>query len=255
MLLAGLLLASALGRPTRAVPLSADAETRETEIARLLGAVDVHRCGIDVERLTGERPICVRGNCRSITNRLTGSPDLEHAMRYLASELEAAGYQPAFEAWRGRELADRNLLTRATGVISPAEEVYVVAHVDGVGSCPDPRCPAADDNASGTVAALELGRVFAGRAFARTVVLLFSTGEEQGCLGVEAYIARRGAVGLEAIHALVNVDMLGYDSDDDNVMELYHGNHPPSLAVARSLEATIRTYVPELRPRLDPGCG
>ncbi len=234
---------------------STAARVPEPTVLALLAAVDFDRCQRDLRRLTGMERLCAGSRCGTIGNRLTGGPGLELALDYFLEELGRLGYEPQIEAWQGRQVADRNVLVRKTGVVSPTEEVFVVAHVDGVGSCPGPVCPAADDNGSGAVATLELARVFAGTSFARSVVLLFTTGEEQGMVGAQAFIARRSREELRAIHGLINVDMLGYDGNGDNVVELYYGEHPPSVELAQRIRQAIETYVPALRPRPDPGCG
>jgi hypothetical protein len=227
----------------------------DAAILEIVGRVDGDRALTDLRRLSGETEICAGGECGQIANRLTGSAALALALEYVRQAVDSPAYEATFVPWARDRYADRNLILRKTGVISPAEEVYVVAHVDGVSSCPGPQCPAADDNGSGTVAAMEVARTFADTDFARTVVVFFSTGEEQGSLGVSAYIDSSEPARLAAIHSLINVDMLGFDSDGDNAMELYYGDHAPSLALAHTISRTIGTYEPILVPRIDPGCG
>lgn len=99
-------------------------------------------------------------------------------MDYVCEHLVSLGYSVEFQNWSLCGWSDRNLIARKPGVYSPTEEVYFVAHVDGVD-----RFPAADDDASGVADNLELARILSSRAFSRTVVLLFTTGEEQGTLG------------------------------------------------------------------------
>lgn len=217
--------------------------------------IDPDRVLEDVRRLSGDVPLCVDGSCITVTNRLTGSTDLAQAMAYAVAAVREAGYETSWHDWTRGAWSDRNLIARRTGVVSPTDEVYVVAHVDGVSSCPDGRCPGADDNASGTAAVLEVARAFAHVPTERTVVFLLSTGEEQGSLGVKELVAGMSAAELGRIVALVNLDMVGYDGDGDRVMELYHEEHAPSLALAETMSETIRGAGLNLVPRLNPGCG
>jgi len=226
--------------------------------ADLVARVDAARVLHDVARLSGETTLCAAQRCADVVNRLTGSDDLALAMAYVAEQAAAAGFRVARHEWSSGRWADHNVLARRTGVLSPTELVYVVAHVDGVAgipSCPGERCPAADDNASGAAAVLELARVLADVPLARSLVLFFSTGEEQGMLGVKAYVNQRTAEELAAIHALVNLDMVGYDGNGDRVMELYHEDHAPSLALARDMRDAVERAGLPLVPRLNPGCG
>jgi Zn-dependent M28 family amino/carboxypeptidase len=173
--------------------------------------------------------------------------------------LDDAGYTVGYDVevlpWRRGLYEDRNVLARKTGVVSPTEIVFFVAHVDGVGTCPAQRCPAADDNASGTVAGLELARSIRHEQFERTIVLMFSTGEEQNMQGVSAYIAGLSAEELADIKYVVNLDMVGYDGNGDTVMELYYGDHGPSEDLARNMLASIQAYDLGLDARLNNGCG
>ncbi|MBM3134399.1 MAG: M28 family peptidase [Chloroflexi bacterium] len=221
----------------------------------MLGQVNQDRALNDLRQLTGEEPICAGGGCYTITNRLTGSDGLHWAMDYLAQDLVRLGYSVEFQHWSLSGHSDRNLIARKAGVFSPTEEVYFVAHVDGVKTGAGERFPAADDNASGAVDNLELARILSSHSFSRTVVLLFSTGEEQGALGARSYINQLSPQELGSIQYVVDVDMVGYDANHDGVMELWHANHSPSLALTQMMSETIRAYQLDLAPRFVVGCG
>jgi Zn-dependent M28 family amino/carboxypeptidase len=66
----------------------------------------------------------------------------------------------------------------------------------------------ADDNASGTVALIEIARRLVQAPPRRSVVLVAFSGEELGLLGSAAYV-RNPAVPLERTVAMVNLDMVG----------------------------------------------
>jgi acetylornithine deacetylase/succinyl-diaminopimelate desuccinylase-like protein len=221
----------------------------------MLGQVNQDRALGDLRRLTGEEPICANSECYTIANRLTGSEGLHWATDYISKELVSLGYSVEFRDWSRSGRADRNLIARKSGVYSPTEEVYFVAHADGVKPSADERFPAADDDASGAVDNLELARILSSHTFSRTVVLLFTTGEEQGTLGVRSYLDQLSPPELGAIKYAVNVDMVGYDANRDGVMELWHGGHAPSMAVTQMMSETIRAYQLDLVPRFVVGCG
>lgn len=231
----------------------------DPRIAALMDRVDRDRALDELSRLTGAAPLCVDDDCWPLANRLTMSDELAHAMAYVADELRGMGYEVTVEPWTYGRLQDVNVFATKPGTTAPNETIYYVAHVDGVGNCPAGLCPAADDNGSGTVAGLEIARALADVQLERTLVFMFSTGEEQGMYGARAYIRDLPRDELEAIQYLVNVDMIGWDGDDDNVVELYHGdetgNEAASRAQAEFMKDVIEAYTPELVPRLDPGCG
>jgi hypothetical protein len=74
----------------------------------------------------------------------------------------------------------------------------------------------ADDNASGTVALIELARRLAAREepLPRTVVFIAFTGEERGLLGSAHYV-KNPVFPLESTIAMFNMDMVGRLTDDE----------------------------------------
>jgi hypothetical protein len=87
------------------------------------------------------------------------------------------------------------------------------------------------------------------------LVLLFSTGEEHGALGVTSYLNQLSGEELSRIKYAIDVDMVGYDANRDGAMELWHGDHLPSLAVAQMMSNAIGTYELNLAPSIRVGCG
>jgi hypothetical protein len=230
------------------------AVTPDPIVGEMLRQVDRDRTLSDLRQLTGEIPICVGTACNTISDRFTGSIGLEWAMDYLYEDLVSLGYSPERRSWSSSGYTGQNLLARKAGVVAPNEEIYIVAHVDGIRST-GALGPAADDNASGTVDLLELARVLKGHPFERTIVLLFSTGEEQGTLGVSAYFNHLSPLELNRIKFAIDVDMVGFDGNGDRVMELWHGGETSSMALTQMMSDTIRAYQLDLDPRLITGCG
>src|SRR5438093_41247 len=67
----------------------------------------------------------------------------------------------------------------------------------------------ADDNASGTAALLEIGRILAHRRPARTVVLVAFSGEELGTLGSSYFVNHATPQPIDSLYAMLNLDMVG----------------------------------------------
>jgi len=174
-------------------------------------------------------------------------------MHYLYENLLALDYSVEFRDWSRSGYSDQNLIATRKGALTPTEEIHLVAHVDGVQQSTQ-SYPAADDNASSVVNGLELARIFSNYSFGRTVVFFFSTGEEQGALGAKAYLDGLSPSELGAIKYVINRDMTGYDANKDGVMELAHGDHPPSIALAQVMSETIHTYQLDLDPHVIVGC-
>jgi hypothetical protein len=180
----------------------------------------------------------------SMEGRMTGSAGGMRAAVYLARRLESLGVQsagdmayfqvvPIAAQAGGRRLrllgsldelsampADvRREAFNVIGMIpgsDPAlrhEVVVVAAHYDHIGVGPavegDSIYNGADDDASGSVAVLEVARALArGPAPRRTVLVFFATGEEVGMLGTRWYLDHP-AVPLDSTVAGLMVEMIG----------------------------------------------
>lgn len=93
------------------------------------------------------------------------------------------------------------------------EAILVDAHYDHLGiranATPDSIYNGADDDASGTIAVLEIARMLAsGAPPERTVIFLATTGEEQGLLGTRYYI-RNPVHPLDRTVANLEIEMIG----------------------------------------------
>jgi hypothetical protein len=157
---------------------------------------------------------------------------LERAGAYIRDGFARAGLQSSFQdftippdapavmhtALGGT--ATRNVLAVLPGV-SPTlrgEVVVIGAHYDHLGlggfGALDPDSTGrvhngADDNASGTAALLEIGRVLAGRRPARTIVLVAFSGEELGTLGSSFFVQHPVPQPIDSLYAMLNMDMVG----------------------------------------------
>jgi hypothetical protein len=87
---------------------------------------------------------------------------------------------------------------------------------------PGALAPGADDNASGTVTVLEAARVLADYDFQKSIRFVLFAGEEQGLLGSAHYAALAAANG-DQILGVINLDMIGYDGNNDGRLEIHAG--------------------------------
>lgn len=114
-----------------------------------------------------------------------------------------------------------NVFAMIPGTDLANEIVIVGAHFDHVGTqsnsphCEadasgDEICNGADDNASGTVAILEIARAIkrSGVKPRRTLVFGHFSGEELGLFGSRAFV-RDGLTDLSRVVAMINIDMIG----------------------------------------------
>src|SRR6185312_2995028 len=180
----------------------------------------------------------------SMQGRFTASPGGARAARYIAEQMKAAGLRPAgdsgyfqrvpvslgnnsvprsldsFAALDTVPAARRGLAVNVVGIL-PGQlsdsAIVVDAHYDhlgkvGVGTCrargADSICNGADDDASGSVAVMQIARALAAAPKPRrTIVFVATTGEEVGLIGTRWYIAHP-AVPLDHMTANLEIEMI-----------------------------------------------
>jgi hypothetical protein len=162
--------------------------------------------------------------------RATGAPGSARAARYIAQQLAAAGLVPAGDSaffqrvpmryaprpgggrpraaavrtwahYNALPASERTVGVNVVGILPGtdsvlrSEAILVDAHYDhvGIGDAVngDSVYNGADDDASGTVAVMEIARILAARGGnRRTIIFAATTGEEVGLIGTNWYIAQ-----------------------------------------------------------------
>ena len=135
-----------------------------------------------------------------------------------------------FNGNRHYEKADvNNVIAVIEGSDLKDEYVVLVAHYDHIGTAYNGSVyNGADDNASGVSSILEIARVLnrakkKGKGPKRSVLVLFTTAEEDGLKGAE-YFLENPIVPLDKIKVCVNIDMLGRignDISEDDIKQGY----------------------------------
>lgn len=209
-----------------------------------------------IELLSGEKPVGMNGETYTILTRYSdsmfnGNPDAR-AYDFVLSQLRLWGYEdgislfeqefrPAFESattpWK-------NIIVVIPGSDPELaqQQVLLTAHLDSTSQGdPEMRAPGADDNGGGVGALLEAVRIWRDLSFKRTIKVIFFTGEEQGLHGSRAYV-RQFQNELEDIVGVLNLDMFGYDADNDRCFEIHVGRSEDSNLIGGCLADTIEVY-------------
>jgi len=154
---------------------------------------------------------------------------------------------------RQKTIRSKNVIGRVQGSTYPNETILYGAHWDhlGVGT-PDARGDSiyngAVDNATGTAAVIELGRMFAaGPRPQRSVVFAFWTAEEKGLLGSE-YYADNPIYPLETTVAGVNIDALSPTGPARDALIVGYGQSELEDRVKAILAGSSRTITPDPSP-------
>ncbi len=156
--------------------------------------------------------------------RDTGSEGIKKAANYIVEQYtkEGISYPPKASGWFqtvpksffGNRYNDSdNIWAFVQGSEKPDEIIVVSAHYDHVGMEYGQIYNGADDNGSGTVAVMELARVFnqakkKGYSPKRSILFLLLTAEERGLYGSD-YYSRNPLYPLENTVVNVNIDMIG----------------------------------------------
>ncbi len=144
-----------------------------------------------------------------------------------------------------------NVVATVEGTVQPDRVMVVGGHYDSVvnGSGVNPMvfAPGADDNASGTVVALELARIISQNPLPITVMFVPFAQEEQGLVGSDhfaEYLHNRGT----NVELMINSDMIGHSVDSDPDVLLYAP--PGEMPFVEAMKDAAETYT-SLRPVYD----
>jgi len=139
------------------------------------------------------------------------APDAQGRAGRLAVAFEEHDLPPSTRVPKGGTFVNVVGVLPGTLSTSAAQRCYVVAHYDSMPSNvmdPEADAPGANDNASGTAAAMEIARVLSHEQFDATIVILLTSGEEQGLLGAKAH-ADLAAREKYLIRGVLNNDIIG----------------------------------------------
>ncbi len=148
------------------------------------------------------------------------------------SNIEEDEYTHSGKTWK-------NLILTIPGQTNPNDIVILSAHFDSISSQPTTSAPGADDNMSGSATLLEAARLFRQFKFQRTIKIIFFTGEEQGLIGSNAYVNDHPTSNILGV---LNMDMFGYDGDNDRCFEIHAGTMPSSQDVGYCFGDSINAY-------------
>ena len=141
-----------------------------------------------------------------------------------------------------------NVVAELPGQTEPGKECLITAHYDDTSEDPYNEAPGADDNASGTAAVLIAAEIMKDYDFDYTLKFIGFAGEEQGLLGSEAYAEKAQQRG-DTIIGVYNFDMIAYEGNNVNIIELHAGTGASSQALADITIGVINDYSLSLIPQ------
>ncbi|NPV85634.1 MAG: Zn-dependent exopeptidase M28 [Anaerolineae bacterium] len=206
-----------------------------------------------IARFSGEQPVEIGGETMTIDTRFShamfaGQRNArafdylyEQVSRWVAAEqIEVDPYIYTDE--NGRSYEWKNLIVTLPGAIRPEEVIVLSAHLDSTTvreGNPFEYAPGADDNGSGVATLMEAVRIYRAYYFARTIRVIWFTGEEQGAVGSHAYLSDHP---MENVLGVINLDMFAYDHNGDRCLELHVGKLAASDVLGRCFVDMAEVY-------------
>jgi len=214
-----------------------------------------------IEILSGEKPVTQNDETFTILTRYSeslfnGNPNAR-AYDFVLEQLRQWGYEDGIDLFEQEftpSIENQTATWKNIIVVIPGsdpqlaqEQVLLTAHLDSTSQGnPEVRAPGADDNASGVATLLEAASVYKQYSFKRTIKIIFFTGEEQGLHGSRAYVNQYRNE-LKDIVGVFNLDMFGYDADNDRCFEMHVGEMKSSNIIGGCLADTIESYAIDLK--------
>jgi hypothetical protein len=197
----------------------------------LINAINLDSLTQTLQEFTGEITTNIGGNAVTILNR--GQANNELAGDYLVEKFnEMDNLTVTTQAFNTSGL---NVIATQLGKSNPNDIYIICAHYDSVANY------CADDNASGTATVLEIARILSTQCMDNTLVYALWDEEEIGLKGADYYATQANNNG-DNILGVLNIDMMGYDGDDDDDFDIDVRPIANSLAMKDDLVGLLATY-------------
>lgn len=165
--------------------------------------------------------------------RATGSAGIEKAAVFIENYLKSNGVKPYFETYRDsfklNDLDGYNIVGVVEGNDPKLKNEYIIlgGHYDHIGKGKvvegDSIANGANDDASGTIAAMEFGRYFAKtKSNKRSILITLYDAEELGLKGA-AHLANRLKTKGTNVYTMINFEMIGVPRAENEVMAYMSG--------------------------------
>src|SRR5690554_914678 len=229
-------------------------DNHSVDIAEMVSQVSEAELLATMQAIVGER-------------HYSAAPDhLAFVRSHITDAFSNANLQTEVYDFTHNSAAMQNILGRKPGVKDESATIIIDGHFDAV-----PGSPGADDNGSAAAGVLEALRILSQYSFEHSIRFIGFDAEELGLIGSKRYVLY-GIKPFEDIQGVLNMEMIGFYSDEPNSQELptgfemlfpgaaqevaddeYRGNflfacgNTDSNPLRLALIAASETYVPELR--------
>jgi len=164
----------------------------------------------------------------------------EAVANYLVQRLADYGLQLSIDEYDHNEKIWRNVVVCFPGKRMPEEIYMIIAHYDSTSEQPEFAAPGADDNGTGTAAAIEIARMLKETSLDSTVKIAFFSNEEQGRLGSK-HFTKKARSENQDIRGTINLDVIGYNNPIGSI-EYGEGKKGSLLSQAKRQLKMVRNY-------------
>lgn len=224
--------------------LSITAITPDPNIQSMVDLVEADDAYDHIGGLSGEWQVVIDGAPFTFYTRYSRAElPMKRVTDFTYDHFEALGLNMDFDYYTSLGPELRNVIAEQPGITNPSCIILLVGHLDSY-SIVDPYnyAPGADDNASGATGVMMAASILHKYQFECTIRYILFTGEEQGYYGSWAYVKEVYSRG-ENIVALVNLDMIGYDSNAYPVIELHtRSGNTGDLTIANIFKDVVTAY-------------
>lgn len=196
-------------------------------------AIDTDALSRTLEILVGHTPTTMGTEEVILTNRST-EIGRKNTAEFLKQQMDNLGLETRMRCYEfpvyGRKRTGCNVEGTLWGTDIDHVTLFT-GHFDSV------TVSAADDNGSGTSALLEIARLVVEQPPQSSIRFVFFDQEESGLIGSRAYLDNYDFATEAAIDAVYNLDMIGYDSDDDGALHIIDCNKGRSPQLSQRVVA------------------
>lgn len=183
-----------------------------------------------VREMSGDTVTTIGGLPYRIISRYWESQSNPKAAQYIYEKFQSYGVDVRYQNVSNSCV---NVIGKITGTAFPNKYYIVCGHYDNFRMDPIPSpldtVPGADDNASSVSAVLEAAKLLANYPLRYSVLFVAFDEEERGIIGSRAFVDSAIRQGMDII-GVINMEVLGYDSNDDGKSMVITNNNSVVLA-------------------------
>ena len=223
-------------------------QTTDSLIQSLMDQTNLDTLIHFVNILSGEDSVTINDSTYLLLSRNVLHPHNDLAADFIFLTLSRFGLITYNQIY---STTGRNVYGIKTGTEYPDQKFIICAHYDC--SPAQPPAPGADDNASGTAAVLEAARILSQVVTPYTIIFALWDEEEIGHFG-STFFAQQVYQSGEDVHGVVNLEMFGWDSNDDGLIDIHTRPIANSIELANLVEYLENYYSLGLTPIIyNPG--